>query len=137
MGRRLAFERQGPSAHFLFRNQDWVRLKAGQAGCRRPVGTQEMRFAVIRDTREWSEPEGVANGQDRFIDPGEVENEARRRKGLLKLDEWQLRQYVTDRPVPDHIVQMCQQIDLAAQALSRLSPIPSDYANDLYWPRMW
>ncbi|MCP8882095.1 hypothetical protein NIM87_01110 [Devosia sp. XJ19-1] len=101
------------------------------------MGTQEMRFAVIRDTREWSEPEGVANGQDRFIDPGEVENEARRRKGLLKLDEWQLRQYVTDRPVPDHIVQMCQQIDLAAQALSRLSPIPSDYANDLYWPRMW
>lgn len=96
-----------------------------------------MRFAVIRDTREWSEPENPVAGVDRNVDSIEVENEARRRKGLLKLDEWQLRQYVTDRPVPEHIVQMCRQIDLAAAALARLSPIPADYTDDLYWPRMW
>ena len=98
---------------------------------------QEMRFAVIRDTREWSEPDSRVAGVSRIVDSVEVEQEARRRKGLLKLDEWQLRQYVTDRPVPDHIVQMCLQIDLAAAALARLSPIPADYTDDLYWPRMW
>lgn len=72
-----------------------------------------------------------------MVDTVEVENEARRRKTLLKLDEWQLREFVTDRPVPEHVTQMCRQIDLAAQALSRLSPIPADFADDLYWPRMW
>ena len=96
-----------------------------------------MRFAVIKDSREWSEPEARPVGAGRIIDAAEVENEARRRKTLLKLDEWQLRQYLTDRPVPDHVVQMCRQIDLAAAALTRLSPIPRDFADDLYWPRTW
>jgi hypothetical protein len=96
-----------------------------------------MRFAVIGDTREWSEPEARTKGAGPIIDTDAVENEARRRKALLKLDEWHLRQYVTDRPVPDHIVQMCRQIDLAAEALARLSPIPRDYTDDLYWPRTW
>jgi hypothetical protein len=96
-----------------------------------------MRFAVIKDSREWSEPQSRSNDQDRIVDSDEVDNEARRRKAMLKLDEWQLRQYVTDRPVPDHIVQLCQQIDLAAAALARLSPIPLDFDDDLYWPRVW
>jgi hypothetical protein len=101
------------------------------------MGSQEMRFAVIRDSREWSEPQARMSGSAYTVDAVEVENEARRRKGLLRLDEWQLRQFVTDRPVPEHITQMCQQIDLAAAALARLSPIPDDFADDLYWPRMW
>ncbi|WP_086469516.1 hypothetical protein [Devosia lucknowensis] len=71
------------------------------------------------------------------MDAVQVENEARRRKSLLRLDEWELREFVTDRPVPEHIVQLCVQIDLAAAALARLSPIPADYADDLYWPRVW
>jgi len=66
-----------------------------------------------------------------------VEAEARRRKASLHLDEWQLREYVTGRPVPDAISQMCRQIDLAAEALLRLSSIPADFADDLYWPRQW
>lgn len=97
---------------------------------------REMRFAVIGNTREWSEPQTRVDGADRPVDISEVENEARRRKGLLKLDEWQLREYVTDRPVPDHVLQTCRQIDLAAAALARLAPIPRDFADDLYWPRM-
>lgn len=103
-----------------------------------PLATepQDMRFAEIRDSREWSEPQARI-AQSSRVDSLEVENEARRRKALLKLDEWQLRQFVTDRPVPDHIVQMCNEIDRAAAALSRLSPIPNDFADDLYWPRMW
>ena len=96
-----------------------------------------MRFAVISDTREWSEPGSHRAGTSETIDSEDVLQEARRRKASLNLDEWQLRQYVTDRPVPDHIVQMCRQIDLAAAALARLSPIPADFRNDLYWPRTW
>ena len=96
-----------------------------------------MRFAVIRDTREWNEPQSRVPRSGHTIDAVEVENEARRRKSLLRLDEWQLRQFVTDRPMPEHVTQMCRQIDLAAAALSRLSPIPDDFADDLYWPRMW
>lgn len=95
-----------------------------------------MRFAVVDDSREWSEPRARTSAA-RIVDSDEVQNEARRRKALLKLDEWELRQYVTDRPVPEHIVQMCMQIDLAAAALVRLSPIPTDFADDLYWPRIW
>lgn len=101
------------------------------------MGPQEMRFAVIRDSREWSEPQSRPSGAGHAVDAVAVENEARRRKGLLRIDEWQLREFVTDRPVPDHIVAMCRQIDLAAAALTRLSPIPGDFADDLYWPRMW
>ena len=96
-----------------------------------------MRFAVVRDSREWSEPQARPGNATRDVDSDEVESEARRRKASLRLDEWELRQYVTDRPVPEHIVQMCAQIDLAAAALVRLSPIPADFADDLYWPRMW
>jgi hypothetical protein len=96
-----------------------------------------MRFAVIHDTREWSEPGAQGRSTGPTVDSEAVEQEARRRKALLHFDEWQLRQYVTDRPVPEHILQLCRQIDLAAAALARLSPIPGDFSNDLYWPRMW
>lgn len=96
-----------------------------------------MRFAVINDTREWSEPGSQVSGPIQIVDTEDVMLEARRRKSMLHLDEWQLRQFVTDRPVPDHIVQMCRQIDLAAAALIRLAPIPDDYRSDLYWPRTW
>lgn len=132
----MAWVRAKP--RFLFRNQ--ARAKVGPVYGRMPAGIleqQEMRFAAIKDTREWSEPVARERAVGPLVDTDAVENEARRRKVLLKLDEWQLRQYVTDRPVPDHIVQMCRQIDLAAAALARLSPIPRDFADDLYWPRMW
>lgn len=96
-----------------------------------------MRFAVISDTREWSEPGSPQARPTGTVDSEDVLYEARRRKSLLNVDEWQLRQFVTDRPMPEHIVQMCRQIDLAAAALTRLNPIPTDFCDDLYWPRTW
>ncbi|UYO00453.1 MAG: hypothetical protein KIT02_04340 [Devosia sp.] len=72
-----------------------------------------------------------------MIGPAQVEAEARRRKTMLRVDEWQLRAYVTGRPVPDRIVQLCEQIDFAARALATMSVIPADYADDLYWPQIW
>lgn len=95
-----------------------------------------MRFAVVNDSREWSEP-GLAAHKGRAVHRGEVEIEARRRKTLLRLDEWQMREYVSGSPVPDRIRQQCVQIDLAAAALSLMSPIPDDFRDDLYWPRCW
>jgi hypothetical protein len=95
-----------------------------------------MRFALVEDTREWSEPvKRVQDDAPVYI--SQIEAEARRRKQMLRLDEWRMREYVTGTPVPARVHQLCQQIDFAALALSRMSIIPADYADDLYWPRMW
>lgn len=95
-----------------------------------------MRFAVVSESREWSEP-GVVPGEDHAVHPLDVEAEARRRKAALGLDEWRLREYVSGTPVPIRIQQLCEQIDFAAQAISGMSIIPADFRNDLYWPRCW
>ncbi len=95
-----------------------------------------MRFAVVNENREWSEP-GLGRGDGRAVHPREIEAEARRRKAALGLDEWRLREYVTGAPIPIRVNQLCEQIDFAAQALARMSNIPADFRDDLYWPRCW
>lgn len=67
----------------------------------------------------------------------DVEAEAARRLQAIGIDEWRMREFVTGRPVPAEIRHLELQINFAAQALSRLSPIPADYAADLYWPTYW
>lgn len=67
----------------------------------------------------------------------DVEAEATRRLRAIRLDEWRVREFVTGRPVPADIKHLELQISFAAQAISRLSPIPSDYAADVYWPTHW
>ncbi|GLQ09729.1 hypothetical protein GCM10007913_16610 [Devosia yakushimensis] len=84
----------------------------------------EVRFAVVENSRA---PVSVED----------VEAEARRRLRYLKLDEWRTREFITGRPMPEVIQHLVQQIDLASRALSRMSPIPHDYFDDVYWPRMW
>ncbi len=97
---------------------------------------ENMRFAEVSDNREWT-GSSAGDGITRMVHPSEVEEEARQRKAALGLDEWRLREYVSGNPVPVRIRQLCEQIDLAAQALSRMSKIPSDFRDDLYWPRCW
>lgn len=96
-----------------------------------------MRFAVIEGSREWTEPAKPDHGQRPAIHLDDVEAEARRRKRALKLDEWRVREFVTGRPMPDTIRHLSLQIDFAAQAIGRLSPIPDNFADDIYWPRIW
>lgn len=84
----------------------------------------EVRFAVVENGRA---PVSVED----------VEAEARRRLRYLKLDQWRTREFITGRPMPEVIQHLVQQIDLASRALSRMSPIPPDYYDDIYWPRMW
>jgi hypothetical protein len=84
----------------------------------------EVRFASVENGRA---PVSVED----------VEAEARRRLRYLKLDQWRSREFITGRPMPEVIQHLVQQIDLASRALSRMSPIPADYYDDIYWPRMW
>lgn len=93
-----------------------------------------MRFAVI-ENREWSGHSSLSRPLNKGIDPVAVASEARRRKASAGLDEYQLREYVTGLPIPADLRNLCLQIDYAAQAISRLSPIPVDFTDDIYWPR--
>jgi len=39
-------------------------------------------------------------------------------------------------PMPAVLKYLAMQIDFAAEAISRLDPIPADYRSDLYWPKI-
>lgn len=97
-----------------------------------------MRFAVIEGGREWTEPmrQGPAVPPI-VVSVEDVEAEARRRLKSIKLDEWRTREFITGRPMPDDVRHLALQIDFAAKAIARLSPIPQDFDNDVYWPRQW
>ena len=67
----------------------------------------------------------------------DVEAEASRRLRVARIDEWRVREFVTGRPAPAEIRHFELQVAFAAQAISRLSPIPPDFAADVYWPTYW
>jgi hypothetical protein len=96
-----------------------------------------MRFATVDESNDWVDFGQPRHQKGRVVQQIEVELEARRRKRFLDLDRWQLREFVTGAAIPEHIVHLCQQIELASAALSRMSPIPVDFADDVYWPRTW
>ncbi|MBN9335185.1 hypothetical protein [Devosia sp.] len=96
-----------------------------------------MRFAVISGSREWTEATPERISAQRPVDVEDVHFEARRRLKSLKIEEWRVREFVTGTPMPDSIRHIAAQIEFAAQAIGRLSPIPLDYADDVYWPRVW
>lgn len=96
-----------------------------------------MRFAVIEGSREWTEPARPAKERVQSVQVEDVHAEARRRLNAIKLEEWRVREFVTGRPMPDHVRHQSLQIEFAAQAIARLSPIPQDFADDVYWPRTW
>ena len=96
-----------------------------------------MRFAVIEGGREWTEPTGRRPGHAmEVIHIDDVEAEARRRLRSCRIDEWRTREFITGRPMPDGIRHYALQVDFAAKAISRLSPIPDDFDSDVYWPRL-
>lgn len=96
-----------------------------------------MRFAVIEGSREWTEPgrRGPAPASGTVLIE-DVEAEARRRLRSARIEEWRTREFITGRPMPDDIRHFAMQVEFAATAISRLSPIPSDFDNDVYWPRL-
>ena len=96
-----------------------------------------MRFAVIEGSREWTEPgrRGSAPATGSIL-VEDVEAEARRRLRTCRIDEWRTREFITGSPMPDDIRHFAMQVEFAATAISRLSPIPHDFDNDVYWPHL-
>lgn len=95
-----------------------------------------MRFAVIDNSREWTEPARQAGRAAQVpIVVEDVEAEARRRLRSVRLNEWRTREFITGQPMPEEVRHFALQVDFAANAISRLSPIPADFDSDVYWPR--
>ena len=95
-----------------------------------------MRFAVIEGNREWTEPSRRGSSMaNTLVSVEDVEAEASRRLRSVRLNEWRTREFVTGQAMPQHIRHFALQVGFAAQAISRLSPIPQDFDSDVYWPR--
>jgi len=97
----------------------------------------KVRFAAIEGSREWTEPSRRKSSPSSVIHVENVQEEAQRRLKAIKLKEWRTREFITGQPMPDHVRHLAVQIEFAAQALSRLSPIPENFDDDIYWPRVW
>ena len=96
-----------------------------------------MGFAVVqggRDGRELNYGSQSAHKDVPLVE--DVEAEARRRLRACRLDEWRTREFITGRAMPADIRHYALQVDFAAKAISRLSPIPQDFDSDVYWPRL-
>lgn len=94
-----------------------------------------MRFAVIEGSREWTEPTRFGTGPATVsVGVEDVEAEARRRLRACRIDEWRSREFITGRAMPYDIRHFALQVDFAASAICRLSPIPADFDSDIYWP---
>tara|TARA_R110002020_G_scaffold28563_5_gene90898 strand:- start:6452 stop:6751 length:300 start_codon:yes stop_codon:yes gene_type:complete len=97
-----------------------------------------VRFAVIEGSREWTEPSwSPQQPAPAAILVEDVEAEARRRLRAIRLNEWRTREFITGQPMPDDIRHYALQVEYAATAIARLSPIPADFDSDVYWPRLW
>lgn len=95
-----------------------------------------MRFAVIEGGRNSSEQIWRGTPARNQITVEDVEAEGRRRLRSCKLNEWRTREFLTGMPMPDDVRHFALQVEYAAAAISRLSPIPDDFDSDVYWPRL-
>lgn len=93
--------------------------------------------SVIDGSREWTEPvRRGTNSVAASILVEDVEAEARRRLRSCRIEEWRTREFITGLPMPDDVRHFAMQVEFAAIAISRLSPIPDDFDSDIYWPSM-
>ena len=67
-------------------------------------------------------------------DAEDVRREAARRLKVAGYDDAQTRSFVAGRPVPAGLKYLKLQMDFAAAALVRMSPVPADFREDRYWP---
>ncbi|MBX4927472.1 hypothetical protein [Rhizobium binae] len=91
-----------------------------------------MKFKVIEGGR------GQAASTDGHTDDrpnrDDVRREAVRRLNESGYHPSRIREFVTGAPMPAALRYLSMQIDFAAEALSRLDPIPADFRSDGYWP---
>jgi len=93
-----------------------------------------MKFKVIEGGRgqatERDDLPGEAFGPNRE----DVRREAARRLGESGYQLSRVREFATGSPMPAALKYLSMQIEFAAEALSRLDPIPEDFRSDGYWP---
>lgn len=63
-----------------------------------------------------------------------VHAEAERRLRLAGYGRWHMRHLATGVAIPKPLQYLKLQIGWVAETLAGLDPIPSDYADDKYWP---
>ena len=92
-----------------------------------------MKFKVIEGGR------GQAALTDGHTEDGRPDRDDVRREAIRRLNESgyhpsRIRASATGAPIPAALRYLSMQIDFAAEALSRLDPIPADFRSDGYWP---
>ncbi|AFL52748.1 hypothetical protein ABIE78_001366 [Sinorhizobium fredii] len=66
--------------------------------------------------------------------PAGIRGEAERRIRASGYEQWRVRSLATGAPMPHSIRYLKMQIDFVAEKLEQLNPIPTDFADDKYWP---
>ncbi|WP_026613766.1 MULTISPECIES: hypothetical protein [Ensifer] len=85
-----------------------------------------MKFRVIEG--------GKAIETTPVTGPASIRDEAERRIRASGYDQWRVRSLATGAPIPNSIRYLKMQIDLVAEKLGQLNPIPHDFTDDKYWP---
>ncbi|MEZ2131737.1 MULTISPECIES: hypothetical protein [unclassified Sinorhizobium] len=93
-----------------------------------------MKFYVIEGGLSEAASKNDANGDALSPSMHDVKTEAARRIKDSGYEEWRVREFVTGAPIPSALKYLRMQIEFAAEALTRLSPIPHDFRADAYWP---
>jgi hypothetical protein len=97
-----------------------------------------MRLVVVEHSGAWSDRDvRGGRGSADTVSVEDVEAEANRRLKLAQLPQWRTREFVTGTPMPTAVRHYALQVEFAAKAIARLSPIPDDFDSDVYWPKLW
>jgi len=93
-----------------------------------------MMFKVIEGGRGRAAEMDERPAEGRAPSREDVCREAARRLGESGYHLSRIREFATGSPMPAALKYLSLQIDFAAEALSRLNPIPEDFRSDGYWP---
>lgn len=93
-----------------------------------------MMFKVIEGGRGRAVEMDERPAEGRVPSREDVRREAARRLGESGYHLSRIREFATGSPMPAALKYLSLQIDFAAEALSRLNPIPEDFRSDSYWP---
>lgn len=93
-----------------------------------------MKFYVIEGGLGAAAGKNNEDGDAFLPSMHDVKTEAARRIKDSGYEEWRVREFVTGAPIPSALKYLRMQIEFAAEAISRLSPIPHDFRADAYWP---
>ncbi|ARM90192.1 hypothetical protein RHEC894_CH03949 [Rhizobium sp. CIAT894] len=102
---------------------NWVDVQGGK-----------RMFKVIEGGLGRAVPMNVQAEESGRPSPEDVRQEAARRLSESGCHLSRIREFATGMPMLAALKHLSLQIDFAAEALSRLDPIPEDFRSDGYWP---